>query len=61
MPLTSMATRIVLNLPEHGSRELSSWCGSELHSTPEELLEALAEELCSNGDLRAGAAGLMGD
>jgi hypothetical protein len=40
---------------------LTGWAVFELQKTPEEVLEALAEELCGNEQLRAFVAGLVAD
>jgi hypothetical protein len=40
-------------------RELSVWAASEIGCTPEDVLEAIAEELSVNEQLRAFAAGLV--
>jgi hypothetical protein len=47
-------------LPHRESR-LTGWAVFELQKTPEEVLEALAEELCGNEQLRAFVAGLVAD
>jgi hypothetical protein len=38
---------------------LNEWAPMELGCTPEDVLEALAEELCGNEQLRAFVAGLL--
>jgi hypothetical protein len=58
---TDQATRLKLALPPHVAEILTGWAVFELRKTSEEVLEALAEELCSNEQLRAFAAGLMAD
>jgi hypothetical protein len=60
MPQTEHATRLKLTLPPHVAETLTGWAVFELRKTPEEVLEALAEELASNEQLRAFAAGLVG-
>jgi hypothetical protein len=60
MPQSDQATRLKLTLPPHVGETLTGWAVFELRKTPEEVLEALAEELCSNEQLRAFAAGLVG-
>ena len=45
--------------PVHAHQILNDWAPIELGCTPEDVLEALAEELCSNEQLRAFAAGLL--
>ena len=59
MPDTDEATRLKLTLPPHVCETLTGWAVFELRRTPEEVLEAPAEELCSNEQLRASAAGLV--
>jgi hypothetical protein len=61
MPQTDEATRIKVTLPPHVAEILTGWAVFELRKTPEEVLEALAEELCGNEKLRAFAAGLVGE
>ena len=64
MPDTDEATRLKLTLPPHVAEILTGWAVFELQKTPEEVLEvleALAEELCGNEQLRAFAAGVVGD
>jgi hypothetical protein len=61
MPQTDEATRLKLTLPLHVGETLTGWAVFELRKTPEEVLEALAEELCTNEQLRAFAAGLVGE
>jgi hypothetical protein len=61
MPETDEATRLTLTLPPHVGEVLTGWAVFELRKTPEEVLEALAEELCRNEQLRAFAAGLMSE
>jgi hypothetical protein len=61
MPDTDEATRLKLTLPPHVAEILTGWAVFELRKTPEEVLEALAEELCGNEQLRALTAGLVGE
>jgi hypothetical protein len=61
MSQTDEATRLKLALPPHVAEVLTGWAVFELQRTPEEVLEALAEELCSNDQLPAFAAGLVGE
>jgi hypothetical protein len=61
VPDTDEATRLKLTLPPHVAEILTGWAVFELQNTPEEVLEALAEELCGNEQLRAFAAGVVGD
>ena len=48
-----------LSLSPHVAEILTGWAVFELQKTPEEVLEALAEELCGNEQLRAFTASLM--
>jgi len=57
MPDTDEATRQKPTLPPHVAEILTGWSVFELRKTPEEVLEALAEELCGNEQLRAFVAG----
>jgi hypothetical protein len=57
----AMPTKLKLTLPDHVGEVLTGWAVFELQKTPEEVLEALAEELCGNEQLRAFAARLMAD
>jgi hypothetical protein len=59
MPRTDQATKLKLTLLPHVAEVLTGWAVFELQKTPEEVLEALAEELCGNEQLRAFAAGLV--
>jgi hypothetical protein len=59
MPQTEHADRLKLELPEHVNETLSVWAASEIGCTPEDVLEAIAEELPVNEQLRAFAAGLV--
>jgi hypothetical protein len=61
MPQTDEATRLKLTLPPHVGETLTGWAVFELRKTPEEVLEALAEELCSNEQLRVFTAGLVAE
>ena len=61
MSPTDEATRLNITLPTHVAEIMTGWAAFELQKTPEEVLEALAEELCSNEQLRAFSAGLVGD
>ena len=58
---TDRTTKLKLTLPDHIGEVLTGWAVFELQKTPEEVLEALAEELCSNEQLREFTAGLVGD
>jgi hypothetical protein len=61
MPTTGQAVTVKLELPEYDYEALSTWTASEIGCTAEDVLEALAEELSSNAQLRAFAAGLVGE
>jgi hypothetical protein len=61
MSQTDEATRLQLRLPPHVAEILTGWAVFELRKTPEEVLAALAEEVCGNEQLRAFAAGLVGE
>jgi hypothetical protein len=55
------ATWLKLALPSHVAEVLTGWAVFELQKTPEEVLEALADELCRNEQLRTFTAGLVGE
>jgi hypothetical protein len=57
---TDHGTKVKLSLPPYVAEMLTSWV-FELQMTPEEVLEALAEELCGNEQLRKFVAGLVSD
>jgi hypothetical protein len=59
MPTTQQAATLRLTVPEHVLTILDGWAASDLHATPEEALEALADALCTNEDLRTYAADLL--
>ena len=61
MPQADEAAKLKLTLPPHVAEILTGWAVFELRKTPEEVMEALAEELARNEQLRAFAAGLMSD
>ena len=61
MSQTDEATGLKLALPSHVAEVLTGWAVFELQKTPEEVLEALVEELCSNEQLRTFAVGLVGE
>jgi hypothetical protein len=60
MPQTDEATWLKLALPPHVAEILTGWAVFELRKTPEEVLEALAEELTTNEQLREFTAKLAG-
>jgi len=61
MPMTPQAVGLHLTVPVHVQQVLNDWAPIELGCTPEDILEALADELCSNEQLRVFAAGLVAD
>jgi hypothetical protein len=61
MPMTPQAVGLQLTIPVHVHQVLNEWAPIELGCTPEDVLEALAEELCSNEQLRVFVAGLVAD
>ena len=58
---TDHATEVRLSLPSYVAKMLTGWALFELQKTPEEVLEALAEELCGNEQLQEFVAGLVSD
>jgi cytochrome bd-type quinol oxidase subunit 1 len=56
---TKEAVSLKLALPLHVAEILTGWAVFELQRTPQEVLEALAEELASNEQLRTFTAGLV--
>ena len=58
---TAPDAKVKLSLPPHVAEMLTGWAVFELQKTAEEVLEALAEELVGNEQLRAFAAGLVTD
>ena len=61
MSMTPQAVGLHLTVPMHVQQTLNDWAPIELGCTPEDVLEALAEELCGNEQLRAFVAGLVAD
>ena len=61
MPMTPQAVTIRLNIRVQVHQVLNEWAPVKLGCTLEDVLEALAEELCSNEQLRVFAASLMGE
>ena len=61
MPMTPQAVGLHLTIPVHVHQILNDWAPTELGWTPEDVLEALAEELCSNEQLRPFAAELVAE
>ena len=59
MSQTEEAVSLKLALPPHVAEVLTGWAVFELRKTPEDVLEALADELCSNEQLQAFAAALV--
>jgi hypothetical protein len=56
---TDHATKVKLSLPPYVAQTLTGWAMFEPQKTPEEILEALAEERCGNEQLREFVAGLV--
>jgi hypothetical protein len=56
---TDEGVRLTLKLPEHVLTILDGWAASDLQATPEEVLEALADALCTNEELRTFCAELL--
>jgi hypothetical protein len=50
-----------ISLPSHVREILESWAVDELGETPAAVFEALADELCSNEELRTFVAELLRD
>jgi hypothetical protein len=61
MPMTPQAVGLHLTVAVHVHQVLNEWAPMELGCTPEDILEALAEELTTNEQLRAFAARLVAD
>ena len=59
MPKTDEGVKLTLKVPEHVLMILDGWAAADLQATPEEVLEALADALCTNEDLRSYAADLL--
>ena len=59
MPLTPQAVGLHLTIPVHVHQFLNNWAPMQLGCTPEDVLEALAEELCTNEQPRVFAAALV--
>ena len=59
--MTPEAVGLHLTVPVHVHQILDDWAPMELGCTPEDVLEALAGELCTNEQLRAFAAGLVAE
>ena len=51
--------KLALTLPEHVLSIIDGWTAVELLATPEEVLEAIADALCTNEELRQYAAELF--
>ena len=51
MPQTEHVADLRLQLPEHVLHELDGWTAVELQATPKEVLEAIADALCTNEEL----------
>jgi hypothetical protein len=61
MAMTPQAVGLHLTIPVHVHQILNDWAQMQLGCAPEDVLEALAEELCSNEQLRTFAAGLVAE
>ena len=61
MAMTPQAVGLHLTIPVHVHQILNDWAPTELGWTPEDVLEALTEELCSNEQLRTFAAELVAE
>jgi hypothetical protein len=59
MPNANEAVKVTLNLPKHVYAILDGWAGIELDATPEEVVEAIADELATSEELRQYAAELF--
>jgi hypothetical protein len=59
MPKAEEGVRLTLRVPEHVPTVMDGWAASDLQATPEEVLEALADALCTNEELQAYVAPLM--
>ena len=57
--MTPQAVGLQLSIPVYVHQILNEWAPIELGCTPEDVLEVLAEELCSNQQLRAFVGGLL--
>jgi len=53
MTMNPQAVGLHLTVPVHVHQVLNEWAPMELGCTPEDILEALAEELTTNEQLRA--------
>jgi hypothetical protein len=59
--LTEHEATIKLTVPAHVRDTATNWALSELNEEPDAVLAALAEVLCSNGQVPAYVAGLVPD
>jgi hypothetical protein len=59
MPQSDRDAKLALTLPEHVLSIIDGWAAVELQATPEEVLEAIADALCTNEELRQYAAELF--
>jgi hypothetical protein len=59
--LTRDEVTLKISLPPHVGEILESWAVDELGETPAAVLEALADELCSNEELRTFVTELLRD
>ena len=58
---TDHDAKVKLSLPPHVAEVLTGWAVFELQKTPEEVLEALAEELTTDEQVRVFTVGLVAD
>ena len=58
---TDHATKVKLSLPPYVAEILTGRAVFELQKTPEEVLEALAEELTTDEQVRVFTVGLVAD
>jgi hypothetical protein len=59
MPMTPQAVGLHPTVPVHVHQIQNDWASMQLDCTAEDVLEALAEALCSNEHLCTFNAGLM--
>jgi hypothetical protein len=59
MAMSNQAVNLTVTLPEHVLTVIDGWAAVELQATPEEVLEAIAEELCTSEEPRADVARMM--
>jgi hypothetical protein len=59
MAMSNQAVNLTVTLPEHVLTGIDGWAAVELQATPEEILEAMAEELRTSEEPRADVARMM--